>query len=269
MNRIIEQLFQQKQERQLLLEAIDYCGAYALEKQEDTVRSYKPDGTVLTEIDLYINSYLRDTVNRLYPQCGIISEETESAHRDDCPGYFVIDPIDGTDVYSQGMPSWCIAVGILDEQLHPVGGIIYAPRWGIGSPRGLFLSRFPGEGVYNQSEPVEPKSFIPPVMQIVACSNTHKNIDFRRFDGKVRTFGSNIIHIVSPAVHSHIDVCIFSPCYIWDVAAGHAMIQSLGLDIFYQDGTRLDYPDLSRRGKTEQTAFVGTLEMIESLKNLI
>ena len=269
MNWTIEQLFQQKQERQQLIEAIDYCGSYALKKQEDTVRSYKPDGTVLTEIDLYINSYLRDTVKRLYPQWGIISEETEAAHRKDCPGYFVIDPIDGTDIYSQGMPSWCIAVGILDAELNPVGGIIHAPRWGIGTPRGLFLTRFPGEGVFNHGEQVEPKSFSPPVKQIVACSNSYKNLDFRKFNGKVRTFGSNIIHIISPAVHSHIDACIFSPCYIWDVAAGHAVVQALGMDIFYQDGSPLDYPELSRRGKTEQTAYVGTPSMIESLKNCL
>ena len=44
------------------------------------------------------------------------------------PYTFCLDPIDGTDAFSQSMAGWCTSLALLDETLTPVAGIIYAPK---------------------------------------------------------------------------------------------------------------------------------------------
>lgn len=253
------------QERKTLFEAVQYCGTYALKEQEQVTRTYKSDGTVLTKTDLFINSFLTDTIKRLYPSCGIISEESEEIPSFDKQWYFVLDPIDGSDTYSQGMPSWCIAVGILDNQFLPVGGIVYAPRWGIGSNRGLLVSRFPDETAYIGDEPLQEKEFTLPVRQIAVSSNSHNRLKLAHFDGKFRTFGSTILHILAPLIHSHVDMAVFTPCYLWDIAAGDGIVSPFGLELRYPDGSAPDYQALCRREKTRDIIFVGTSGILDDV----
>lgn len=247
-----------------LLKAVIYCGTYALKEQEQVTRSYKSDGTVLTKTDLFIHSFLTDTLKTLYPSCGIISEESDDQPSFDREYYFVLDPIDGTDAYSQGMPSWCIAVGILDRELNPVGGIVYAPRWGVGTSSELLVTRIPGDKAYMGGEILEEKKFSLPVRQIAMSSNSHSFLRLDSFDGKVRTMGSTILHILAPILHSHIDIAVFTPCYIWDIAAGDGIVNSLGLVLRYTDGTPPDYRKLSMREKTAGIVFLGTEEILQS-----
>ena len=78
---------------------------YARLKQKNVKRNFKSDGSVLTEIDLYISHEISKTIKHLFPDANIISEEEESPFDDEKPYTFILDPIDGTDVYSQGMAS--------------------------------------------------------------------------------------------------------------------------------------------------------------------
>lgn len=256
--------------RSKLLDAVAFCGTYALERQGDVLRNYKSDGSVLTEADTYINGYLSDTLRKLYPSCSILSEESDQPPDTGWDYLFVLDPIDGTDAYSQGMPAWCIAAGILDADYRIVGGIVYAPRWGIGHTQGLFISRFPGEAVRcRDNQGISPKKYAIPPKQLVMCSTSRNSVTVEGFSGKIRSFGSTIIHLLSPAVHSHIDLAVFSPSYIWDIAAAHGIISSLGLDIQYLDGSHIDYRKLVHRERTSGYALAGTLEMIEHMRRNI
>ncbi len=264
-----DSIFSDMHKRDLLLNAVLFCGNYALNKQEHIARSYKSDGSVLTDTDLYIHNYITRVLKELYPSCGIISEECGDLPEGKKDYIFVLDPVDGTDAYSQGMPTWCVALGILDSRLDPAGGIVYAPRWGIGNPEGLFLIRFPGEEVTNLGEPMGLKHFRLPPKQIVTCSTTLKFLDLGTFSGKIRSFGSNIIHVLSPAVHSHIDITIFSPCFIWDIAAAHGIIDALGLEIRYLDGSSIDYSQLVNREPSRDFALAGTLEATDYMRKLL
>ncbi len=265
----MKNLFADPIRREKLMAVLTECSDYALQHQEDITRSYKSDGTVLTRTDMHIHRRVTETLADLYPGCAVISEESDHSLKNSTGCCFVLDPIDGTDAYSQGMPSWCIALGIIDEQLKPVGGIVIAPRWGIGSSQALVIQRFPGEQPLLNGSPMKPKQFTPPPKQIVVCSGAHKQLSLKGLPVKLRTFGSSIIHILSPVIHSHIDVTVFAPVYPWDIAAAHGIIDALGLRVEYLSGEEIDYRILIDRRKTDDTAVAGTAEMIEALHNLL
>ncbi len=217
-----------------LEETVLDCGNYAVERQKDIVRNYKSDGSVLTEADLYIDACLRKALRELFPEATIISEESATAPQtvNRINGLcFVIDPIDGTDVYSQGLPSWCIAVGIIDAEYQPVGAVIYAPRWGTVNGPSLLLSLFPGRRAEMNGEPLIPEPPAETARQIVISSKSHRHFNLTGFRGKYRIFGSNILHLISPVLYRHIDAAVCTSGYIWDIAAAHAILQHCGLTL--------------------------------------
>jgi fructose-1,6-bisphosphatase/inositol monophosphatase family enzyme len=252
-----------------LLPAVDFCSDYARKAQANIVRTYKQDGSVLTSTDLFISRYLIDTIKSSFPRANIICEEELTPFSEDAPYTFVIDPIDGTDVYSQGFPSWCIAIGILDQQLQPVGGIISAPRWGIGTTDGLLIYRFPDQPLMLQGAPFTLEKDFSQLNQLVVCSNSYKHLDFSGTGGKLRSFGSNILHILSPAIHNHILAAVFSPCYIWDIAAAHAIVAAAGLEVRYASGAPVDYRTMIDRGLAAEYAYVSTPEVVRFLQKTI
>jgi len=262
-------LFCDERKNQKLLDAVQTCSDYAVEQQRHIVRDYKQDGTVLTHTDLYINTYMKNIIRELYPSCAVITEEERLQVDAGAPYTFVLDPIDGTDVYSQGMPCWCIAVGILDSSYEAVGAIVSAPRWGIGTTDGLFLHVFPGGCVHHNGAVMPAKSRSEHIDQLVVCSGTHKSGLLQGFPGKIRSFGSNILHILSPVIHSSIDAAVFAPSYIWDIAAAHGILKRINFDIVYRDGKPIDYRKLLDRSKSTDYACAAHKETLPAVMAIL
>ena len=94
-----------------LCDAVLQCGKVARSNQRLIHRSFKEDGSILTETDIAVSNALLPVIRRLYPGCNIVTEEIDFHSFDDNALLtFILDPIDGTDAYSQGFPSLCIAL---------------------------------------------------------------------------------------------------------------------------------------------------------------
>jgi len=256
-----------------LVRAVTECGSEALRLQKGIKREHKGDGSIVTEADHRINDILIRTIGDIGPQAVIISEESESdvptPVKDLC---FVLDPIDGTDAYSQGLPGWCIAVGILGPGFLPVGAVIYAPRWPTLAEAETLITLEPGKkaecngrlldiAVKDDSESKR--------KQIMVSSRIHRKVNFSRFPGKVRTAGSAILHLVSPLLYPEITASVQASCYIWDMAAAHAVLASCGYHLEYLSGGTPDYSKLIRRVKTEGILISGKSAGLEKIKNYI
>ncbi len=255
----------------ILADEVRACGVYARQVQQNIHRDYKSDGTVITETDLEVSRRILDLVGRLFPDANIISEETLTPWRDDAPCTFVLDPIDGTDVYSQGLPSWAVALGILDSTRTPVGAMIDAPRWGVGCDE-LFVRLDPGaEHTLVNGRPLVLRGDKDTPTQVTMGTSGQQHVDFSRFHGKVRTFGSSIIHLLAPVIYPHFEACVNQPCYVWDVASAHAVLLHEGMLMEYVDGSPFVYDDdfvLNRR-QFKMPVYAGTRGCIDYLqKNL-
>ena len=227
-----------------LCSAIRQCGEAARANQRLIHRSFKEDGSILTETDLAVSDAIVSVLRKLYSDCNIITEEIDlKSFTDGARFTFVLDPIDGTDAYSQGLPAWAVALGILDSKRHPCGAIIYAPRFGVGV-QDLFVCSMPDEGeVYlNGKAHKAPEHYDTP-RQMVVASNIMNHVDISRYKEKIRAFGSSIVHIISPAFFSNLDCTINAYCYAWDVASAHAIVEKCGLKLSYLDGSDMEYDD--------------------------
>lgn len=81
---------------------------------------------LVTEIDKRSEDYLLKKIEEKYPGHAILGEETGS-HERESDYLWVIDPLDGTNNYAQGLPIYCISVG-LKYKGEAVLGVVYAPQ---------------------------------------------------------------------------------------------------------------------------------------------
>ena len=66
---------------------------------------------VVTKVDKECEEYLIGKINEKYPDHGILGEES-GEHINSSDFQWVIDPLDGTNNYSQGLPLLCVSMGI-------------------------------------------------------------------------------------------------------------------------------------------------------------
>ena len=107
----------------------------------------KAPGNPVCDIDLEVDSFLRDQLSRLDAEAGWLSEETlDRSDRMERPRLWVVDPIDGTRDYLRGRSGWCVSVALVEERL-PVLGVLDAPargeQWTAQKGRGAFRNGAP------------------------------------------------------------------------------------------------------------------------------
>src|SRR6266478_7891861 len=86
---------------------------------------YKVGHDPVTEADRAVDDILRKTLLR--PGEGWLSEESvDDYSRLDKQRVWVVDPLDGTREFVQGLPEFCVSIGFV-ENGRPVAGGIYNP----------------------------------------------------------------------------------------------------------------------------------------------
>lgn len=78
---------------------------------------------VLTETDLAIGALIIKKIQTVYPDYNIIDEEAGVIDKKS-PYTWVVDPIDGTSNFANGLPTYGIMIGLLQNDLAVAGGII-------------------------------------------------------------------------------------------------------------------------------------------------
>jgi myo-inositol-1(or 4)-monophosphatase len=95
---------------------------------------FKEGNSPVSEADLAVDSYLKETLLGARPDYGWLSEETDPtldaiAAAASPRRFFVVDPIDGTRSYIRGEDTWCVSIAVV-EAGRPVAGVIDAPAKG-------------------------------------------------------------------------------------------------------------------------------------------
>jgi myo-inositol-1(or 4)-monophosphatase len=78
----------------------------------------------VTDADVVVETFLKETLTRRYPEYGFWGEESgQSANQ---TNRWIVDPIDGTHSFSRGQYFWAISVALeIDQEL--IIGAVYAP----------------------------------------------------------------------------------------------------------------------------------------------
>jgi myo-inositol-1(or 4)-monophosphatase len=87
----------------------------------------KSKGDPVTEADEAVDAALGACLPQ--PGEGWLSEETvDDAARLECARTWIVDPIDGTKEFVQGIPEWCVSVGLVEGDQPVAGGILVPSR---------------------------------------------------------------------------------------------------------------------------------------------
>jgi fructose-1,6-bisphosphatase/inositol monophosphatase family enzyme len=240
--------------------------AFREQKKGAIPRDYKTDGSVITPIDRKVEDYLHAKISAIFPDANILSEETARFFDTEKAYTFVIDPIDGTDAFSQGMHGWCVSVGLMKGFI-PVAGVIYSP------PLDLLLfadidqeAKLNGQPlVYpgNASLPISPKT------NIMVSSSLHQQINLGKYPGKFRSIGSAALHTCFPLVYPGIYAAIESRhVHIWDILASHAICSSHNFALELYAGGEVNYSGLTDGSSVGDLVLSGLRTNIENLRKI-
>ena len=89
----------------------------------------KADDTPVTVADREAEAFLRQAIHREYPDDGVLGEE--GGEEKGTSGYrWILDPIDGTKSFVQGVPLYGVLVALLDPFNRPIVGVVGLPALG-------------------------------------------------------------------------------------------------------------------------------------------
>ncbi len=80
----------------------------------------------VTAADRASDDYLRSAIREKFPEHNIVSEEGEVAGNSGSPFTWVLDPLDGTINFMNGLPLFAVSVGVLRDG-RPVAGAVFTP----------------------------------------------------------------------------------------------------------------------------------------------
>lgn len=82
---------------------------------------------VVTEVDKACEALLIERISQAYPTHSILAEETGMHQKAGSEWEWVVDPLDGTNNYSQGLPVFCVSIGVRRAGVTQVA-VVYAPK---------------------------------------------------------------------------------------------------------------------------------------------
>lgn len=95
---------------------------------QDTDIEYKSGKEIVTRVDKQVETFLRECINKTYPNHGIIGEE-EGTTQGEARHCWIIDPIDGTTSYLFGQSYYSISVALRIDGEFAIASV-YAPALG-------------------------------------------------------------------------------------------------------------------------------------------
>lgn len=188
------------------------------------VSEKKAGGDPVTQADLALDKILKESL--LQPDEGWLSEETaDNPERLSRRRVWIVDPIDGTREFIDGIPEWCISVALAVDGV-PVAGGICNP-----AADQLFLGGA-GFGVTlnGHSVSVSPHEGLAGARILASRSEIRKGLWNRFEDGpfEVVPCGSVAYKLACVAGGLAEATMTLVPKNEWDIAAGVCLVQAAG-----------------------------------------
>lgn len=195
----------------------------------------KAGGGPVTEADRAVDRVLA----RILPATGegwLSEESRDDPRRLERRRVWAVDPLDGTREFVDGIPEWCVSVGLLEDG-RPVAGGVANPATGE-----VFVGSVDGGITYN-GHPARMSSRKSLCGAVVLASRSEVGRgDWERYRGApftVRPMGSVAYKLALVAVGLADATWTLAPKHEWDVAAGVALVLAAGGRVRTLDGSPL------------------------------
>ena len=234
MNKIIT-----KKDQNYIKNIVIKAGNRALKLQKKNLQIMrKDDSSIVTETDIAIQEELLKKLYKKFSNINYIYEEGYNGKLskiDSDTISIVIDPIDGTAMYSMYLPVWCVSVGIFKGS-EPLHGFVYAPGFDM-----LFYNDETTSYINKRKIMIDPTMKVDTESNVFYASDVGKEIDIV-FPGKVRNLGSTALHacLVTDNMRNR-TAAFIGKSFIWDWAGAIPIIKKAGGDIRYADGKQFNF----------------------------
>ena len=192
----------------------------------------KVDGSIITAADTAAQEALTEGLQALNG-CPVLGEEmTPEEQRilwqHSYAGLWVLDPVDGTSNFANGLPYYAVSVAFYQAG-RPVMGVVYAPE-----ANELFWAEA-GKGAFLNGEKLPIKERVP-----TSLKRAMAGVDLKRLQPKLasalaahppyvsqRNFGSSALDWCYVAA-GRLDIYLHGGQKLWDYAAGALILEEAG-----------------------------------------
>lgn len=225
--------------------------AIACFKQGGELRhSYKPDGSLVTQIDEQIQQQLGAKLAQVYPQYPLLGEEMPRAEQqarleNSAAGLWILDPIDGTTNFSAGLPIYGLSLAFVKGGSTELA-IVYDPV------RDECFTAKRGGGAWLNQDRLRGSSYN-------ELSDCIANVDYKRLTNDMvtqliacppyrsqRNLGSSVLEWCWLAA-GRVQIYLHGGQHLWDYAAAQLILTEAGGMASTMEGAPIRADSLSKQ----------------------
>lgn len=207
------------------------AGQRAMEELRYIRKTVKNGKEIVTQADPICQKIIMERIRETFPDHGFFAEEgTQGTFlrilpRSDDPIWWIIDPIDGTNNFANGLLCFSVSIAAM-YQGRPIVGVIFDPATDC-----MYTAAEDMDAQLNGSRMTVSEDDVNPFASFAVDSHanplTDKGAAVMMQKTRFRTLGSTALHLAYVAKGAMIGMCT-SSAKLWDVAAGIILIERAG-----------------------------------------
>jgi myo-inositol-1(or 4)-monophosphatase len=214
----------------------------------------KSKNNPVTTADLEANRKIREIIQGKFPEDGWLSEEdSDDARRLASSRVWIVDPIDGTKEFIEGVPQFAVSIGFVVRG-RPKVSVIYNPvedrLYRAVSGRGTELN---GERIHVTS-----RQEMQGALLLVSRSEPLRKFQIFVDLCEIQSIGSIAYRLAKVAGGEGDGTLTFRSIHEWDICAGALMVEEAGGKVVDGDGKTL----LFNRRETRHNGMVASNEKL-------
>ena len=213
-----------REDLELLRDAAREAGLIAMRYFGNNPQVWMKGGTSpVSEADHAADAYLRSTLLAARPDYGWLSEETaDDPARLQARRTFVVDPIDGTRGFLEGLRSWCVSVAVVEDG-RTLAGVLECPA------KEEIYWALPGEGAFRNGEPIRVRA----LGHTVEIGGPKPMIDLMpaAWQGRLNrvAYIPSLAYRLAMVANGSLDATFVKPnAHDWDIAAADLILREAG-----------------------------------------
>ena len=219
----------------------------------------------VTTADYAADSRIKEILTSTKSEYGWLSEETvDSPERLTKERVWVVDPLDGTKEFIEGIPHFVVSIALVEKGT-PIVGVLFNPV------TGEIFTAAKGEGAQLNDEPIRcaSKDHLRDMVILNSRSETNRGLwqPFNKAFGELRAIGSVAYKLGLTAAGKADIFASLRPKNEWDICAGNCIINEAGGKLINLKGDYISYNQ--KRTLIEPGLIAGDINAVDKTFNIL